>query len=195
MKILPVVNERFLQIPIVDISSALVSKTGERHTVASEIKRACCEYGFFYIVGHGIDENLQQRLELLSRQFFAQDLETKLKIRMTLGGKAWQGYFPVGCELTSDKLDQKEGIYFGGELGEQHPLVQNDTPMHGSNLFPSNIPLFRETVLEYMEAITQLGHKKERWDRTSVRDFHGTYGDYLLNKVSKVFPELRRTVL
>jgi isopenicillin N synthase-like dioxygenase len=32
----------------------------------------------------------------------------------------------------------------------------------------------------------------ERWDRASVHEFHGTYGDYLLNKVSKVFPELRR---
>jgi len=35
----------------------------------------------------------------------------------------------------------------------------------------------------------------ERWDRTSVHDFAGTYGDYLLGKVSKVFPELRTQVL
>lgn len=30
----------------------------------------------------------------------------------------------------------------------------------------------------------------ERWDRTSVHGFTGTYGDYLLGKVSRVFPEL-----
>jgi hypothetical protein len=36
---------------------------------------------------------------------------------------------------------------------------------------------------------------RERWDRTSVHAFDGTYGDYLLGKVSKVFPELRRGVL
>jgi isopenicillin N synthase-like dioxygenase len=35
----------------------------------------------------------------------------------------------------------------------------------------------------------------ERWDHASVHDFSGTYGDYLLGKVSKVFPELRRKVL
>jgi isopenicillin N synthase-like dioxygenase len=35
----------------------------------------------------------------------------------------------------------------------------------------------------------------ERWDHTSVHEFSGTYGDYLLNKVSKVFPELRNEVL
>jgi hypothetical protein len=28
-----------------------------------------------------------------------------------------------------------------------------------------------------------------------VHDFSGTYGDYLLRKVSKVFPELRNEVL
>ena len=35
----------------------------------------------------------------------------------------------------------------------------------------------------------------ERWDRTSVHDFSGSYGDYLLSKVAKVFPELRNEVL
>ena len=35
----------------------------------------------------------------------------------------------------------------------------------------------------------------ERWDRASVHAFQGTYGDYLLGKVGKVFPELRSAVL
>jgi isopenicillin N synthase-like dioxygenase len=35
----------------------------------------------------------------------------------------------------------------------------------------------------------------ERWDQASVHEFRGTYGDYLLAKVSKVFPQLRREVL
>ncbi len=30
----------------------------------------------------------------------------------------------------------------------------------------------------------------ERWDRASVHEFEGRYGDYVLSKVSKVFPEL-----
>jgi isopenicillin N synthase-like dioxygenase len=37
--------------------------------------------------------------------------------------------------------------------------------------------------------------KEGRWDRASVHEFRGTYGEYLLDKVSKVFPELRREVL
>ena len=37
--------------------------------------------------------------------------------------------------------------------------------------------------------------QNERWDRASVHAFSGTYGDYIFNKVAKVFPQLRRTVL
>jgi isopenicillin N synthase-like dioxygenase len=327
-----------LHIPIINIS-ALVCGTEDRHEVAAKIGQACRDCGFFYIVGHGVDEPLQRRMEEVSQGFFAQDLETKLEIAMSRGGRAWRGYFPVGGELTSGKPDLKEGIYFGAELQDDHPLVKIGTPMHGPNLFPSNMPQFREVVLDYMAAITRLGHflmaaialslgleesyfadrytsdplilfrifnypapslnqetesslgvgehtdyglltilkqdmsgglevktkphwvaappiansfvcnigdmldrmtggrylstphrvrnraghnrlsfpfffdpnfnaevrpikidaevnenKEERWDRASVHEFRGTYGDYLLSKVSKVFPELRRGV-
>jgi isopenicillin N synthase-like dioxygenase len=38
-------------------------------------------------------------------------------------------------------------------------------------------------------------NKNERWDGASVHEFRGTYGDYLVSKVSKVFPQLQRQVL
>ena len=34
-----------------------------------------------------------------------------------------------------------------------------------------------------------------RWDQANVHAFNGTYGDYVLNKVGKVFPQLREQVL
>ncbi len=37
--------------------------------------------------------------------------------------------------------------------------------------------------------------RAERWDHASVHAFDGTYGDYLLRKVARVFPDLRRAVL
>lgn len=327
----------FSTLPIIDIEP-LLTGISDDNAVASEIAHACRESGFFYIVGHHVDERLQLKLEDLSRMFFAQDLETKIGIRMEKGGRAWRGYFPVGGELTSGKPDLKEGLYFGAELDVDHPLVRSGTPMHGPNLFPDNLPFFRETVLEYMTAMTRLSHalmkgialslgltgsyfaerytndplilfrlfnyparggvhdqswgvgehtdyglltilrqdrtgglqvrsksgwidappvpgaficnigdmldrmtgglyrstphrvrtpskhdrlsfpfffdpnfnaevkpieigtpldddKDKRWDRASVHDFSGTYGDYLLNKVSKVFPQLRRDVV
>lgn len=158
MELPKVLEAQRLPIPLIDIS-ALVSGSQARHTIAAEMGRACRESGFFYIVGHGVDADLQERLEQLSREFFAQDTETKMQIRMALGGPAWRGYFPVGGELTSGQPDLKEGIYFGAELSETHPLVEAGVPLHGPNLFPDQPSQLRETVLEYLAALTQLGHQ------------------------------------
>ena len=105
----------------------------------------------------GVDVGVQERLEELSREFFRLDLETKMAIRMELSGRAWRGYFPVGNELTSGVPDAKEGIYFGSELPMDHPQVVAGIPTHGCNLFPA-ISEFRETVLDYLDAMTNLGH-------------------------------------
>jgi isopenicillin N synthase-like dioxygenase len=146
-----------MSVPVIDIA-ALVERRPDRKKTADEIGRACREVGFFYVVGHGVAESLCRRLEDLSRQFFTQDDATKMRIRMALGGRAWRGYFRVGDELTSGKPDQKEGLYFGAELAADHPLVQAATPVHGRNLFP-DVPRFRETVLEYIDALSQIGHR------------------------------------
>lgn len=143
-------------VPVIDIRP-LADRGSDRRRVADEIGRACRDVGFFYVVGHEVDERLVIRLEELSRQFFAQDETTKMDIRMELAGRAWRGYFPVEGELTSGKPDKKEGIYFGEELDDDHPLVRAQTPIHGKNLFP-DIPGFRETVLNYLAAQTKLGH-------------------------------------
>ena len=112
----------FTELPVLDVSP-LVTGTGGRSRTASEIARACRDCGFFYIVGHAVDEELQRRLEDASRRFFAQDLDTKMEIAMAHGRRAWRGYFPVGAELTSGMADVKEGIYFGAELPPDHPRV------------------------------------------------------------------------
>lgn len=144
-------------ISVIDVS-ALVSGAADRSAVAAAIGRACRENGFFYVVGHGVDEDLRRRLAEQSRAFFDQDLERKLEIRMSRGGRAWRGYFPPGGELTSGRPDLKEGLYFGAELPADHPAVRAGTPLHGPNLFPEQPAGLRGTVLEYLAAMTRLGH-------------------------------------
>ena len=144
-------------VPVIDISS-LAKNSSDQLLVAQQIGDACREVGFFYVIGHEVSLELQRRLENISQQFFALPEETKLEIRMSKGGKAWRGYFSVGDELTSGKPDLKEGIYFGEELSEDDTRVQAGLPLHGANLFPKSLPTFGETILEYLNAMTQLGH-------------------------------------
>src|SRR5688572_19566195 len=104
--VVAMVSDTLKTLPTVDLASGIPA-------AAEQLDRACREFGFFYLVGHGVDTSLVAELTRLSRQFFAQSLEDKLRIHMSKGGRAWRGYFPVGEELTSGVADQKEGIYFG----------------------------------------------------------------------------------
>jgi isopenicillin N synthase-like dioxygenase len=53
--------------------------------------------------------------------------------------------------------DLKEGIYFGAELGPDHPRVQDGTPLHGPNLFPRRPAELRPVVLAYLDELTRIG--------------------------------------
>lgn len=143
------------QLPVIDVAPLRSSR--DTAETAEEIRHACQVYGFFYIIGHGVPEALCEKLEELSRQFFSQEEELKRRIAMARGGRAWRGYFAVGEELTRGLPDQKEGLYFGSELDDQHPAVRAGVPLHGPNLFP-DLPGFRETVLAYLQQMTDLGH-------------------------------------
>jgi polar amino acid transport system ATP-binding protein len=144
-------------LPLIDVAPLVAGAPG-RDAVAAQIGAACRAHGFFYVTGHGVAPALVQRLEDLSHRFFELPEETKMQWRMALGGRAWRGFFPLGGELTSGRPDWKEGLYLGTELPAMHPLVQAKTPVHGPNLFP-DVPSFRETILDYMAAVTQLGHR------------------------------------
>jgi isopenicillin N synthase-like dioxygenase len=143
-------------LPVIDISPH--RRASESAALAREIDTACRDTGFFYAVGHGVSTELQARVESLAREFFALPEAEKARVAMAHGGRAWRGWFPVGGELTSGAPDIKEGFYFGQELAADDPLVVADTPLHGPNLFPDRPAGLREAVLEYIEALTDVGH-------------------------------------
>jgi len=148
-------------LPVIDVGP-LVTGRGDCGDVASAIDRSCREHGFFYVAGHGVHEALLQRLDDAARAFFASPETDKATISMEHGGRAWRGWFPFEGELTSGRSDRKEGIYFGEELGPDDPRVRAGTPLHGANQFPLHVPGLREAVLEYVDAMTALGHALAR---------------------------------
>jgi isopenicillin N synthase-like dioxygenase len=138
-------------VPVVDVAP-LVSGAGDIDAVATALDRACRDTGFFTIVGHGVDVRCIARVDELSREFFALDEDEKARIAMVHAGPAWRGWFPLGGELTSGRPDRKEGIYFAAEQpGDARPL-------HGANLFPERPAALRGAILEYLDAMTALGH-------------------------------------
>lgn len=149
------------ELPVIDVGP-LVGGDGDIAAVADAIDRACRTHGFFYVAGHGVGEELQQRLHDAARAFFALPTAHKEAVAMARGGRAWRGWFPLEGELTSGRPDRKEGLYFGAELGADDPRVVAGLPLHGPNLFPAEVPELRVAVLDYLDAMTTLGHQLVR---------------------------------
>src|SRR5262249_33897712 len=97
-------------------------------------------------------------LDAASRRFFALPEARKLEIAMAKGGRAWRGYFPVGGELTSGQPDLKQGLYFGEELDERDQRVAAGLPLHGRNLFPTDVPDLKPAVLAFMDEAAKAAH-------------------------------------
>lgn len=145
------------RLPIIDLSPLEAGGHWRDH-VAAQLDWAAAELGFFYITGHGVDPMVIDTMLQRSRSFFRMREESKNRIHVSRGGRALRGYFPVGGEATRGQPDLREGLYFGEELGEDDERVRAGMPLHGRNQFP-DLPGFREATLEYMQALTGLGHR------------------------------------
>ncbi|XP_028956826.1 kihadalactone A synthase LFS-like isoform X2 [Malus domestica] len=77
-----------VNLPIIDLSSS------DSISSANSIRQACIEYGFFYLVNHGVEEELFAEVFDRSRNFFSLPLEDKLKLTR----KHHRGYTPLFME-------------------------------------------------------------------------------------------------
>ena len=146
-------------LPHVDIGPLLdpASTPADQAAVGVALDTACRSSGFILVAGHGIAASLRADLERHCRAFFALPEDVKAEIAMPRAGAAWRGWFPLGGELTSGEPDRKEGIYFGNEHGPTHPRVVSRTPLHGANLFPAEPAELRDTVLQWMVQVADVG--------------------------------------
>lgn len=148
------------QVPILDVGAFRETRpeTAALDRSVHELHDALRDVGFLYIKNHGIPENLQHRLMTQARRFFAEPESFKMRVAMEKAGRAWRGFFPFGAELTSGRPDQKEGYYFGRELGPDDEDVKRGLPLHGPNLWPpgENFTDFPGTVLDYMTRLEEL---------------------------------------
>lgn len=154
------VDSVFQDIPVIDLGSISSEDANVHRALAEEIQDACINVGFFYVKNHGIPEELIQATLEMAKEFFSLPIASKMEIenRKTPNFK---GYSPLlsGNNNPDGAGDLQEGFEFGWEA--LNPTQRNDQVedgvMAGANVWPSQVPGFREKVLQYYHAVVQLG--------------------------------------
>ena len=135
-----------------DIASVSIARPLSE--VAEELGKSFEEFGFAVIRDHGIPQDLIDRAEAMSKQFFALPDEVKRAYHIPGAGGA-RGYTPFGTEKAKDARvhDLKEFWHVGRELPSGHPLSE----YMADNIWPDEIEGFRSTFLQLYAAFEEAG--------------------------------------
>jgi len=123
---------------------------------ADELGHSFEEYGFAIVRDHGIPQELIERAEQLSKQFFALPENMKRKYLIEGSGGA-RGYTAFGVETAkgAQAFDLKEFWHVGRELPTGHRFRD----VMADNIWPNEIDDFRETFLKLYDAFDEAGLK------------------------------------
>src|SRR5215203_1327548 len=123
---------------------------------AQELGGSFVDYGFAVVRDHGIPQQLIDRAEQKSKQFFALPEEAKRKYFIDGQGGA-RGYTPFGIETAKGlkASDLKEFWHVGRELPAGHKYESSMPP----NIWPAEVSSFKDTFLELYEEFDKAGLK------------------------------------
>ncbi|EOA25663.1 hypothetical protein CARUB_v10019014mg [Capsella rubella] len=148
-------------LPVIDISPLVVKcddpNMADDACVAEVVRKldsACREVGFFYVIGHGISEDLIKKVRVMSHRFFELPSEEKLKIQITPAA-GYRGYQRIGLNITNGKQDMHEAIdcYKEFEEGKYGGIGK---AMEGPNKWPENPKEYKTLMEEYIKLCTDL---------------------------------------
>jgi isopenicillin N synthase-like dioxygenase len=138
------------RVPVVDLTDATSPELAKRKAVAWEIHKACRETGFFYVIGHGVSDDLMAGQLASSKQFF--DLSEEEKRRVHIEHSAGRrGYEPSAIQALDEGAppDLKES-YLSTALDAPDDLQDEE------NLWP-DLPGFRAQNIAYGREMVRLG--------------------------------------
>src|SRR3982751_1461133 len=123
---------------------------------AQKLGKSFEEYGFAIISAHGIPDELITQAEDKAKAFFALPEDVKRKYLIPGGGGA-RGYTPFGIETAKGGKahDLKEFWHVGRDLPAGHRF-RDHMP---DNLWPSEVPSFKDTFLEIFATFDAAGLK------------------------------------
>ena len=148
-------------IPVLDLAPLLRGDPGATQVLGAALRDAFENVGFYFVVNHGVPKSLIDATFDAARRFHDMDLDRKLALRMN---KSNVGYLPFKGSITrhsqlnaNNQPNLVEAFFAKRELPPGHPDRETGLPFRGPNLWPDDLPGFRETVVSYSAAMERLG--------------------------------------
>ncbi|KAJ7101533.1 hypothetical protein B0H15DRAFT_991519 [Mycena belliarum] len=126
----------FTSIPVIDLENITDPDPDKCRALVDEIKSACTDVGFFYVKNHGIPAPIENKKS-----------------------PNFKGYSPIlsGNNDPNGAGDLQEGFEFGFEALDANDVSQDGGHGLGANVWPAQLPEFREAALGYYHHALELG--------------------------------------
>ncbi|KAH9781690.1 Fe2OG dioxygenase domain-containing protein [Citrus sinensis] len=121
------------------------------HQSAAVLKQACMESGIFYVINHGLSEELMNEFFGQMKKFFALPMDEKKKL---FWNQSLRGYRPPAQAVIDNKTQQKdfgEAYHIGVDVAKDDPNCGKF--FYGPNIWPPAdiLPGWKETMMRYQE--------------------------------------------
>jgi isopenicillin N synthase-like dioxygenase len=151
----------FDTVPVIDFAGMLGDDPKAKAAVAARLRDACANVGFFYLANHGIPQTLVDAMFAECPRFFGLPLEDKMRLHVRKSSTLL-GYVTMKDENADPSVGQgdlHEAFDFASE-----EVVTDDGVLHADfrqagNLWPDNLPGFRETMTRYSIAVRLLARR------------------------------------
>ncbi|MBV8873720.1 MAG: isopenicillin N synthase family oxygenase [Metakosakonia sp.] len=167
-------------LPILDL--ARYFNPSERDAFLDQLRTSARDIGFFYLINHGVNDELQRAVQHEARRFFALSDEQKQQVAM-IHSPHFRGYNRAASEITRGKPDWREQFDIGAERPEL--LLSDSDPrwrrLQGPNLWPAEQPELKTTLLDWQKSMTEMAIVLLRAFAEALRlpanAFDALYGD------------------
>lgn len=180
-------------LPVVDMS-LLNGGEEDRAAFRDALRQATHEVGFFYLVGHGIDRDVRDRLFATAHDFFALPDDDKFAVEM-LGSPHFRGYTRFGGEYTQGAIDWREQIDIAAEYEALDARDRVSAPAYlrldGPNQWPSAQPELREVLTDWQARCSALGLRLMREWAVSLGSPEDVFDDAFAHHPSTLIKMVR----
>ena len=148
----------FEEVPRIDLGPMFGGAEQARRRAGDAVRDACSDVGFFYIRNHGVMQAIVDNVFTQTARFFDLPETVKREIHASQSRcfRGYSGLFEERHDAATDYYEPHEVIDFGRENAPGDPPECEASLLYGPNLWPADMPGFREAVEAYYAAMLEV---------------------------------------